>query len=90
MKAILGRMLADVSYANYPGHKGAPKDTVVIATKATNMPPSAGIDYFVARVDNPGYSIGVTKCEFERLMDCKVCDVCDCLSAHDICSDCKD
>ena len=90
MKAKLGRMLADVSYANYPGPKCAPKGTVVIVVKATNMPVSAGIDYFVARVDNPGYSIGVTASEFEELTDCTVCDVCDHLSASDICSDCKD
>ena len=90
MKAKIGKMRATVSYANYPGPPCVEKNGVVIVTIATNQPPEAMIDVFVARVDNPNYSIGVTYSEVEIVGDCIVCDVCGELSSTHTCEDCDE
>jgi hypothetical protein len=69
------------------------KGNVVIVLDATNMPAESMIDVFVARVDNPGYSIGCTLHEvtiLEGIDGCHVCDICDELTDSDLCDDCSE
>ena len=70
-----GIMLATAGYANYPGRPCVERGDVVVVTEATNLPNDRpGLDYFVARVDDPDYSIAVGADEFVFINESEGCD----------------
>ena len=61
---MVGIMKATIGYACQPGYVVRKGDRVVVRV-ATNLPPSRGIDIFVARIDSPDNSIGATWSEVD-------------------------